>query len=267
MPSPPQPLWRLLLATLLVLHAVPAQSSEVPNALARGDEALAQIDYPSAVRAYEMALHVQSSDARVLWRLARVHVLMSEVEEGAPRDTLLQTAEQYARRALRSDSTVAEGYTWLAAALGYRALWAKPVDQLSLANELLHALDAALIRNPNDDVALSIKGSFYRALGNVSWIKKGLAALFIGRVPEGGFEESEEALRRAVAIAPEVMRHRYELAVLYLDTDRVLEAVSLLEEAATMPVRIASDRPRLETIHELLMKYRPEVAGGMRNGD
>ncbi len=82
MPSPPHPLRRLLLATLLVLLAVPAQTSDAPNALARGDEALAQIDYSSAVRAYEMALHFQSADARVLWRLARVHVLMSEVEEG-----------------------------------------------------------------------------------------------------------------------------------------------------------------------------------------
>jgi hypothetical protein len=97
-----------------------------------------------------------------------------------------------------------------------------------------------------------VKGSFYRALGNVGWFKKSLASIFLGHVPEGGYPESEAALLQAVHIAPDVMRHQYELGVLYLDMGRMAEARRMLEYAATLPVRIASDTPRLETIRELL---------------
>jgi hypothetical protein len=48
------------------------------------------------------------------------------------------------------------------------------------------------------------------------------------------------------------MRHRYELAVLYLDWGKRGEARTVLLEAEKLPVRVAIDRPRLEKIRELL---------------
>ncbi|MEK7251027.1 MAG: hypothetical protein AAB209_11470, partial [Bacteroidota bacterium] len=66
------------------------------------------------------------------------------------------------------------------------------------------------------------------------------------------FEEGEAALKKAIALAPDVMRHHYELAVLYLDWDRKDDAKEVLEVAATLPVRVAIDRPRLARIKELL---------------
>ncbi|HTY58254.1 MAG TPA: tetratricopeptide repeat protein, partial [Bacteroidota bacterium] len=98
----------------------------------------------------------------------------------------------------------------------------------------------------------SILGSFYRALGNVGWLERALASLFVGTVPRGGYEEAEAALRKAIAIAPGIMRHHYELGILYIDMGRKDEARRALEFAATLPVRTAIDRPRLEKIRELL---------------
>ena len=51
---------------------------------------------------------------------------------------------------------------------------------------------------------------------------------------------------RAVAIAPDVMRHHYELGILYLDMNRREEAKQAFEKAAALPIRVAIDVPRLQ---------------------
>jgi hypothetical protein len=48
------------------------------------------------------------------------------------------------------------------------------------------------------------------------------------------------------------MRHHFELGILYIDMGRKEEARKALEKGATLPVRTAIDRPRLEKIKELL---------------
>jgi tetratricopeptide (TPR) repeat protein len=116
--------------------------------------------------------------------------------------------------------------------------------KVELSNEIKYELDYALKLNPDDDVAYSILGSFYRALGNVSWFERTLADLFLGGLPEGGYEESEKALTRAIELAPENMRHHYELARLYLNWDRQGEARRSFERAVTCPVLVARDRSR-----------------------
>jgi len=120
------------------------------------------------------------------------------------------------------------------------------------AREIEEELQTAVRLNPRDDVAYSILGSFYRALGNVSWIERALANIFLGGIPSGGYEEAEAAIRQAIEIAPSVLRHQFELALLYLDWEKEEEARTALERAATLPVLVASDLPTQERVRELL---------------
>jgi tetratricopeptide (TPR) repeat protein len=188
----------------------------------------------------------------VLWRLARLYVCMGEVGRDSVRGLLFRKAEGYARDAITVDSSNSEAHTWRAGALGYLAYYSSPGEQVSLVHEVLREIERAIALNPGNDAAYSIRGSTYRALASVGWFKRQLASLFFGGVPGGSFEEGETALRRAIALAPEVMRHRYELGVLYLDWGKKTEAREALAEAQKLPVRVAIDRPRLEKIQELL---------------
>lgn len=212
------------------------------------------MDYAGAMLEYRKGAG-QTAEAALLWRISRLYVLMSEVSVEPETSALLDSATVFANASIRADSNDAGGYTWLAGALGYRALTADMPDRLILSVRLLAAIERALLLEPRNDVALSIKGSFYRALGNVGWIQRQLGELLFGDIPDGGYQEAEDALLRAIAIAPDVMRHRYELAVLYLDMEREEEAKGELLRASTLPVRIASDRPRLLKIAELLQGH------------
>ena len=240
----------LILSFLFSL--LPGSGPDLPALISSGDDAFARIEYPAAVGFYEEGLAAHPEDADLLWRLARVSVCMAEVAEGEARTRLLARAELCARRCIASDSAKAEGHTWLAGTLGYLALEAGTERKLVLSRELQREAERAIGIDPRDDAAWSILGSFYRALGNVGWLERALASLFVGSVPRGGYEEAETALRKATDLAPDIMRHQYELGILYIDMGRKEEARRALEKAATLGIRTAIDRPRLEKIREIL---------------
>jgi tetratricopeptide (TPR) repeat protein len=156
------------------------------GSLADADSHYARISYTDAIALYETTLRQSPEDPQVLWRLARVHVSFAEILQGDEREQHIRAAERYARSCVRQDSLKSEGHTWLAAALGNLAMYEGSKGKIKLANEIKEELDIALRLNPRDDVAYSILGSFYRALGNISWLEKQLATMFLGSLPEGG---------------------------------------------------------------------------------
>ena len=91
-------------------------------ALSNADASFFAIDYPAAIGAYDVLLRDHPGNPHILWRLARAHVCLAEVQDDAQRKTMCEIAEGYARRCVAADPAVAEGHTWLAAALGYIAL-------------------------------------------------------------------------------------------------------------------------------------------------
>jgi tetratricopeptide (TPR) repeat protein len=256
-----------VLAALVLGTTLSAFASDTAHVMVEADAAFRRIDYHAALSAYLVAFQESPENTEGLWKLARIHVLMAEVATGEDQGELLKQAEAYARLCISLDSTVSDGYTWLAASLGYQALAAGSAKKLEFAQGLLEESAMAIELNPNDDVAYSIRGSFFRALGNASWFEKGIAQLFFGDVPDGGYEESEAALQHALLLAPEIMRHHYELGVLYIDMGRDEEAEAALRHAQSLPVRIASDWPRLETIRELLESEFPKRPDIPRTGD
>ncbi len=211
-----------------------------------GDGAFASMEYGTALTQYETELQRDSSSGEVLWRLSRLYVCLGDVAPDTERGMDYREAEKFARRAIAADSTVGEGHTWRAAALGSMAMEEGAKRKVELAREIRHELDVALSLNPNDDVAHSILGSFYRALGNISWIERSLANIFLGGLPSGGYADAERELLAAIKIAPGEFRHYYELGRLYADWDRPSEAVKAFERAVALGPQMAADRQRLE---------------------
>ncbi len=211
-----------------------------------GDDAFASMEYDTALARYEAVLHDEPGRPEILWRMARLYLCFGDIAPDTERETLYRKAEEYARLTIAAESTVGEGHTWLAAALGSIAMDEGARRKVQLAREIKHELDTAIRLNPNDDVARSILGSFYRALGNVSWIERSLAKVFLGGLPPGGYEDAERELLAAIRIAPYEFRHYYELGLLYADWGRSADAVKAFQHAIDVGPRMAADRERME---------------------
>ncbi len=231
----------LAVAFLTLLVHSPA-ASRVPSF--PGDDAFVNMDYQAAGRQYDSVLCVIAPHPDLFWRLARLHVAMGDVAEENERMDHYRIAEESARHSIALDSTNSEGHAWLAAALGSLAMDAGSRRKVELANEIKRCLDRSIALDPQNDVAWSILGTFYRLLGGISWIERQLASLLLGRLPVGGYEDSERAFLRAVEIAPRTVRHRFELALLYEETNRVAQARMQYQRCAELHPQMASDRKR-----------------------
>ena len=212
-----------------------------PSSLERGDREFALIAYPLAEAAYDSALDTSPDSGEVLWRLARVYVCMADVAPQDEKLDLYRRAETFAHRCTIADSLISQGHTWRAAALGNIAMFEGSKTKVMLCHLIKAELDCSIGLNPVDDVAYSILGSFYMALGNVSWIERRLAAIFIGDLPDGGYDESEIALKKAITLAPGVIRHHFELGKLYMEQDRHREALEEFQLVVTLPILLARD--------------------------
>lgn len=220
--------------------------------IATGDAFVERLDYVSAITAYESVLASEPENTEALWKLARVHIFAGDVAADEERDRHYRESELYARRCVALNDRLADGHVWLAAALGSVAMSEGPKKKVSLAREIKKEIDLALALNPNHDGALTLLGSFNRALNNVSWIERQLADLFLGGLPKGGFEEGEKAFQKAIALRPDMMRHQFELGMLYWEAGRKTEARRWLKSAKELPVSMASDRRRLQKIDRIL---------------
>lgn len=230
---------------LALLFTLSARTAAATNPVP-GDDAFASMEYDTALARYEAALRSEPARPEILWRMARLYLCLGDIAPHAEQDTLYRKAEEYARLTIAADSTIAEGHSWLAAALGSMAMDEGAKRKVQLAREIQHELEIAIALNPNDDVAHSILGSFYRALGNVSWFERSLAKIFLGGLPSGGYEDAERELLAAIRIAPYEFRHYYELGRLYEDWDRPGDAVKAFQQAIEVGPRMAADRQRLE---------------------
>lgn len=220
--------------------------------LNQGDDEFVRFRYPEATSFYTAALNGSSDSAEVLWKLARVYVCQADMAPQEAKLDMYRQAEEFARRCIKADSTISEGHTWRAAALGNIAMFEGGETKIKLCYTIKQELECSISLNGSDDIAYSILGSYYRALGNVSWIERRLAAIFLGSLPDGGYAESEAALRKAIAISPAVIRHHFELGMLYVQEHRTPEAVNELRLVASLSVRVASDRRTQETAARLV---------------
>ncbi len=259
--------FRLWLYPLLTFSLVALIASVIPEPRAKelaktgidlADKEMRRMNYPKADSLYTSELRKNPGNAELCWKLARLEVSMGESISSKNADAALQhyrKAAEYARTSISLDSTSSKGHTWLAASLGIMADKIGTKEKINRANEIKRELDSALRHNPNDETALSLLGSYYREAANIGWFNRVLATTFIGNVPKGNYDQAEKAFRKAISLAPKIIRNYHELALICIDKGNMEEALQLMKIAVEKPVLFASDKRRIEQMRALLKKY------------
>jgi tetratricopeptide (TPR) repeat protein len=240
-----------LLFAYLLLSSTPAASPS----LAAADQEFHSLRYIRPLALYDSALTTSTDSVEVLWRMARAWVCLADTAARERKYDLYKQAESCALRAVASDSTCSQAHAWLAAAIGNIAMFEGGKTKVRLAYAIKREADRAIALDSCNDVAYSILGSFHKAIGDVSWIEKQLANIFLGGLPDGGYAESEAAFRRAIELAPDLPRNHFELAKVYMCEDRNQEALMEFRRTQGLTVTVAFDveiqRSTVDLIKEL----------------
>lgn len=197
-----------------------------------------------ALRHYQAALAADSTNYEANWKAARAIADVAKQIQGNAdslkqrRDSLYSVGRGYAERAVRADSTKADGHYVMAMVLGRQSRTKGSKERVRYAKLIYDQATRAVEINPNHDNAHHVLGAWNAEVKRLSGFQRFFAkALFGGGfMSKANWDDAVDHLERAVAIHPDYIYHRLELAEVYTDIGQYSKAREQLEAIANLPV-------------------------------
>jgi tetratricopeptide (TPR) repeat protein len=244
----------LCLLASLVGGSLAAQSAA--DHVAMGDSA--GLMHPDvALRHYQAALAGDSLSYAANWKAARAIADVAKQIQGNAdslknrRDSLYSVGRGYAERAIRVDSTGADGHYARAMVLGRLSRTKGSKERVRYAKIIFDEATRAVAINPNHDNAHHVLGAWHAEVKRLSGIQRFFAKTLFGGgfMSKANWDDAVRHLERAVAIHPDHIYHRLELAEVYTDLGRYSKA---REQLALIP--------NLQILDVLDAQYKEDAA-------
>jgi tetratricopeptide (TPR) repeat protein len=247
----------VLIALACGAFAAPAAAQSLAQRVARGDSLRAALQPDAALEQYRLALALDSTSYAVLWRAAEATTDLAKQlpDDLRPRrDSLYRAAQAYAEAAVRSDSLGADGHFELAQALGRYARTRGGRERVRYGRIIYDQAARALALNPRHDGAHHVLGAWHAEVKRLSPVTRFLAKTLLGAgfLGRASWDSATAHLEQAVALRPDFIYHRLELAQVYLDRHRPDAARAQLLRIATLPLNDVSDPGYQEEAARLL---------------
>jgi len=244
-------IYRLLFFTFVLCSASFCQKS-YEDFCVLGDNYFIEMDYENARISYMKGLELNADNYDLNWKLARLLVNFGEIP-GNERKGYFEEAKKYAEKSIIINPNSNEGYTFTAAAIGNMAYYAGNKDKLNASNRMIELLNESIKINPQDHIALSILGSIERLLAGINWLEHSIGqVVYSVDIKKGSYEKSVEYFQKAISIDSKLIRHRYELALTYLDMKDKEKAKHEFEVVLKCPIQLRADNHRIELTKEKL---------------
>lgn len=256
-----------ILLALLALAAPRAAAQDADPRLARIDSLHDALKPAEALAAAILVLDADPTNYGALWRAARADVNVAKRIRGeheytrGVRDSVFAVAEQYARRAVAADSTDAEGHFVVALALGELSRTRGGKARVNFAREIYDEAAAALARNPGHDGAHHVLGAWHAEIKRLSGVTRFFAKTLLGAgfMDRAAWDSAAVHLERAVALEPDYIHHRLELAEVYADMARWADAAAQLDAIPSLPTRDVLDDLHRASAAALLERVRKRL--------
>lgn len=221
-----------------------ASPASAADWLAQGDRESTARRAAAALAAYERGLQLEPKHVPLLWRAAREAVDLGEFErQDATRIALYGKAVNYARRATAGNPSDAEAHFQLSRALGRTALAQSPRERVKLAIDVRTTSLEALRLQPRHAGAMHVLGVWNAEIMRLNGLARAVAKAFLGGkvFDSASWGEATRYLEQAVAIEPQRLVHRLDLARIHRDAGRPAEARAAYQAALRAPFLDAND--------------------------
>jgi tetratricopeptide (TPR) repeat protein len=228
--------------TACLVWAAPAAAQGVAQEIDLGISARASRDPASALRHFQKALAEDSTSYVANWQAALTLIDLGKATpddvKSPARDSMYALAEVYARRAVAANPSDAEGHFALANAVGRASLTKGKKERVRRAAEIRSEALRAIELNPQHDGAYHILGRWNAEIMRLSGLTKFFARNFLGGgvFNQASWEGAVGNLEKAVALNPERIYHRLDLAEVYVDRGRYADARAQLQRIAELPI-------------------------------
>lgn len=235
--------FRYLTASLLII-ASRATAQSATEHIALGDRAHAALDARTALAHYEAAAAANPQSYPAQWKSSRSLMDLSSGEHNAQRrDSLYGAAETYARRAIALAPHEAEGHFSLARALGKTALTQSPRGRIKYAKDIRNEALKCLDIDPKHAGCLHVMGMWNAEVRRLNGFVRNFARTFLGGQIFGSatWDQAISYMEQAVALEPNRIAHRIDLADIYRDAGQKEKAEEEYEMVIKLPATDYSD--------------------------
>ncbi|MGH7613048.1 MAG: hypothetical protein ACREMW_03260 [Gemmatimonadales bacterium] len=238
-----------LIALVVLSDPATAQSTAAED-LALGDSARSALQSEQALRHYQAAIDAieraggsrDSRYAEALWKAAREisdvakQLLGDSLEQR--RDSLYSLGRTWADGAIRADSTDANAHFALALVLGRLTRTRGGKERVRFAKLIYDEARRTVQVDPRHDGAYHILGMWNAEVKRASSITRFFAKTLFGAgfMDRATWDSAVVNMERAVALNPQLIYHRLELAGVYLDVAQPAKAIDQLQAIEGLPV-------------------------------
>lgn len=232
--------------------------------IALGDSAHAALAPAQALQHYRAVLAHDSTNYDALWRAGREVVdIAKQIDDKGDkkqRDSLYELGRAYGEAAVRANPNGADGHFTIAQALGRLSRTRGGKERVRFAEIIFNEASKAIALDSMHDGAYHVLGAWHEEVMLLSGIQKFFAKTLFGAgfLDKGNWADAQRYLERAVALKPQNIFHRYELAGVYIDVGKYSKAREQITALETFPIADVLDHQYQAEAKQLLEDIKGE---------
>jgi tetratricopeptide (TPR) repeat protein len=249
-------LFSTIVAAAGLFFASKARSAETAEDLIRkGDVFYARLQPSEALKFYLPAEKLDPSNPQLLVRIARQYRhLMSECSAKDQKQQYCTTAVDYAERARTLAPNDPDAQLAVAISYGKLLPYVGPKEQFEDSRLIKAAVDRVIAVDANNDLAWQVLGRYYLALADVGAVKRALAQVAFGKLPNAKYEDAVKCFEKAIELNPNRLMHYIELGRTYVQMGKMEEAKKFIAKGLAMPNTEKDDPETKNAGRQLLAK-------------
>ena len=237
----PRPLSRIILWCVLAFSSA-TQAQTLTELIKQGDELNAKQQTKAALAAYQEAEKLGTPPAALLHRIAKQYGLsMNDEATEADKKAVGEKALAYAQRGVAADPKDADAHVALAICYGRLVRFQDTKVQLQYSRHIKESAEQGLRLNPKHELGCYVLGSWHYELANLNPVKRGLARVIYGAMPEASNAEAVAYFKQAIALNPARMASYVDLGMTYAELNDEANARQMLEKGLALPDRDRDD--------------------------
>jgi Flp pilus assembly protein TadD len=181
---------------------------------------------------------------------------MSDASRESDKIKLGRIAIEYARRAVALAPDTADAQLAVAISYGKILPFVGNRERMDSSKLIKGAAERAIQLEPDNDLGWHILGRWYVTMADIGTIKRTLANLVYGKVPEATNEEAVACFQKAIKLNPKRLMHYIELGRTYAQMGREDDARRSIEKGLAMQDTEKDDPETKEKGREILAKLR-----------
>ncbi len=211
-------------------------SATVEELISKGDSLDASMRSAAALEVYLEALPLAPNRSALLRRISKQFAeMITEEKTRGGKLNLARQAVIYAERALAAPDADADARVGLAICLAKLADLSDNRTKVEFSRRIRELCMEALRLDADHELAHHVLGRWHLEMALINPLVRGLVSLIYGEIPPASKAEAERLLRRALALNPQRVATKCELARVLWYQGRHEDARMLLAEAKALP--------------------------------